>query len=162
MYSRMDQGHILTAGFGVILIGFAGVSLLLGRDGLDLKFLHVGVYTPIIFVLYLVAMRSAFVYERRRPVPPTPADSDPDITLAMAVARYLAAAAVVVGAGTWLPFVGVEIADVMGWRTTFVGTLLIAGARPGSSSSAHPNRNPPQRCWQRARARNIMGFDWLE
>ncbi|WP_291865078.1 hypothetical protein [Bradyrhizobium sp.] len=128
MYSRMDQGHILTAGFGVILIGFAGISLLLGRDGLDLKFLHVGVYTPIIFVLYLVAMRSAFVYERRRPAPPTSADNHPDITLAMAVARYLAAAAVVVGAGTWLPFVGVEIADVMGWRTTFVGTLLIAGA----------------------------------
>jgi cation:H+ antiporter len=31
MYSRMDQGHILTAGFGVILIGFAGASLLLAR-----------------------------------------------------------------------------------------------------------------------------------
>ena len=32
------------------------------------------------------------------------------------------------GAGAWLPFVGVEIADVMGWRTTFVGTLFVAGA----------------------------------
>lgn len=128
MYSRMDQGHILTAGFGVILIGFAGVSLLLGRDNPDLRLLHVGVYTPIIFVLYLVAMRSAFVYEGRRPVPLAVVDNDPEITLRIAVIRYLAAAAVVVGAGAWLPFVGVEIAEVMGWRTTFVGTLLIAGA----------------------------------
>jgi len=128
MYSRMDQGHILTAGFGVILIGFAGASLLLGRDNPDLKFLHVGVYTPIIFVLYLVAMRSAFIYEGRRPVPQATVDNDPAITLRIAVARYLAAAAVVVGAGAWLPFVGVEIAEVMGWRTTFVGTLFIAGA----------------------------------
>jgi cation:H+ antiporter len=46
----------------------------------------------------------------------------------MAVRRYLAAAVVVIGAGTWLPLVGVEIADAMGWRTTFVGTLIIAGA----------------------------------
>jgi cation:H+ antiporter len=128
MYSRMDQGHILTAGFGVIMIGFAGVSLLLGRDGLDPKFLHVGIYTPVILVLYLVAMRSAFAYERRRPAPLAATENDPEVTLAMAVTRYLAAAAVVVVAGAWLPFVGVEIADVMGWRATFVGTLLVAGA----------------------------------
>jgi cation:H+ antiporter len=128
MYSRMDQGHILTAGFSVILIGFAGASLLLGHDGLNLKFLHVGVYTPIIFVLYLVAMRSAFVYEHRRPMPRANVDNDLDVTLAMAIIRYLAAAAVVVIAGAWLPFVGVEIADVTGWRTTFVGTLFVAGA----------------------------------
>lgn len=128
MYGRMDQGHALTAGFGVILIGFAGASLLLGRDSPDLKIFHVGFYTPIIMLLYLVAMRAAFIYERRRPRPPAEADSDPQMTLATAITRYLAAGAIVVGAGTWLPFVGVEIADVMGWRTTFVGTLLIAGA----------------------------------
>lgn len=128
MYSRIDQGHVLTAGFGVILIGFAGVSLLLGRDNPHLKFLHVGVYTPIIIVLYLVAMRAAFVYERRKPAPQATVDNDPEVTLAMAVTRYLAAATVVVAAGTWLPFVGIEIADVMGWRTTFVGTLFVAGA----------------------------------
>ena len=128
MYSRMDQGHILTAGFGVILIGLAGASLLLGREGLNISFLHVGVYTPIIFVLYLVAMRSAFVYEGRKPASQAMVDNDPKVTLRMAVTRYLAAATVVVGAGAWLPFIGVEIAEVMGWRTTFVGTLLIAGA----------------------------------
>jgi cation:H+ antiporter len=128
MYSRMDQAHILTAGFGVILIGFAGVSLLLGRDNLNWKFFHIGLYTPIIIALYLVAMRAAFVYERRRPLPPVLTDNDPQVTLAIAVRRYLTAAAVVVGAGAWLPFVGVEIAEVMGWRTTFVGTLIVAGA----------------------------------
>lgn len=127
MYSRMDQGHILTAGFGIILIALVGASLLLGRDGLDLTILHIGVYTPIIIVLYLIAMRASFVYERRR-FSPLPIIGDSKMTLAMAVVRYLAAAAVVVGAGTWLPFIGVEIADIMGWRTTFVGTLLVAGA----------------------------------
>lgn len=128
MYSRIDQGQILTAGFGIILIAFAGVSLLLGRNGLDLKILHIGIYTPIIMVLYLIAMRASFVYECRRLAPPPIAPSDSGVTLAMAVTRYVAAAGVVVVAGAWLPFVGIEIADVMGWRTTFVGTLLVAAA----------------------------------
>lgn len=96
----MDQGHILIAGFGVMLVGFAGASLLLGGNDLNLKFFHVGLYTPIVIVLYLVAMRAAFVYERRRPAPKPIVDKDPEVTLAMVVTRHLAAAAVVVGAGT--------------------------------------------------------------
>jgi cation:H+ antiporter len=128
IYSRVDQAHILTAGFGIILIGFIGGSLLLAASGLSPRLFHVGVYSPIIIVLYLVAMRSAFVYERRKPALDVVADDRSGITLAAAVRRYLAGAAVVVAAGTWLPFVGLEIADVMGWRTTFVGTLFVAGA----------------------------------
>ncbi|HEY7459304.1 MAG TPA: hypothetical protein VH765_11190 [Xanthobacteraceae bacterium] len=126
MYRRVEQGHILTAGFGIILIGFAGASLLLGSD--ELKFFHVGAYTPIIIIVYLVAMRAAFVYERRQQLPEGMKDTDPSITLKMAAVRYAMAAAVVAAAGTWLPFVGVEIAEAMGWRTTFVGTLIVAGA----------------------------------
>lgn len=33
-----------------------------------------------------------------------------------------------IAAGTWLPFVGQEISEATGLRTTFVGTLLIAAA----------------------------------
>lgn len=128
MYSRADQGHVLAAGFGVILIGLAGASLLLGRNEPNLSILHIGVYSPIIFAFYLVAMRATFVYEQRRIAPPPGIDEHPEITLAMAARRYLAAAAVIAGAGGWLPFVGVELAEAMGWRTTFVGTLFVAGA----------------------------------
>ena len=128
MYRRIDQGHVLTAGFGVILIGAAGVLLLLSQSGLNVPLLHISGYTPLIIVLYLVAIRAAFVYERRAPHPPPIIKSEPDITLNAALIRYAGAAAVVVVAGTWLPFIGRDIADVMGWRTSFVGTLLIAGA----------------------------------
>ena len=31
LYSRASQGHILAAGFGVILLGFIGVSILMGQ-----------------------------------------------------------------------------------------------------------------------------------
>jgi cation:H+ antiporter len=128
MYRRIDQGHVLTAGFGVILIGSAGAFLLLSQGSLGFQFLHVSGYTPFIVVLYLVAMRAAFVYERRMKPPPDLIKVESDITLRTALLRYLAAASVVVAAGSWLPFIGRELAEVMGWNTTFVGTLLIAGA----------------------------------
>ena len=128
MYRRIDQGHILTAGFGVILIGSAGAFLLLSQSALSFRFLHISGYTPFIIVLYLVAMRAAFVYERRTRPPPEIIRAESGITLRTAFMRYSAAAAVVVAAGSWLPFIGRELADVMGWNTTFVGTLLIAGA----------------------------------
>lgn len=129
VYRRIDQGHILTAGFGVILIGSAGALVLLSGNGLGFQFLHVSVYTPFIIVLYLIAMRAAFVYDRRtKPAPPIIKDGS-TVTLTMALTRYAAAAAAAVaGAGSWLPFIGQDIAEAMGWRTTFVGTLFIAGA----------------------------------
>lgn len=128
MYRRIDQGHILTAGFGVILIGAAGAFLLLSQNGLGFQVLHVSGYTPLIVVIYLVAMRAAFVYERRASAAARMSEPKGEVSLRTAVLRYLAAAAVVALAGTWLPFIGQEIAETMGWRTTFVGTLLIAAA----------------------------------
>lgn len=128
IYRRIDQGHILTAGFGVVLIGAAGAFVLLSVNGPSFSLLHVGAYTPLLIALYFVAMRAAFVYERRSRPPSDVVKSEAGITLRAALMRYLAAASVVVVAGSWLPFIGREIADVMGWKTTFVGTLLIAGA----------------------------------
>jgi cation:H+ antiporter len=127
MYRRIDQGHILTAGFGVILIGAAGAFMLLSQNALSFQLLHISGYTPFIIVIYLIAMRAAFVYERRS-TPPQPRRTERDITLAAALLRYAAAAAVEVAAGVWLPFIGQELAEAMGWKTTFVGTLFIAAA----------------------------------
>jgi len=128
MYRRIDQGHVLTAGFGVILIGSAGAIILLSQGGPQYSLFHISIYTPFIIILYLVAMRAAFVYERRMRPPPEMIRTEAGITLRAALLRYFAAAAVVVVAGSWLPFIGTEIAVQMGWQTTFVGTLLIAFA----------------------------------
>lgn len=126
MYRRIDQGHILTAGFGVILIGAVGALILLGRDQLDLRIAHVSGYTPLIIILYLVAVRAASDYERRTPRPPI--EEAEGMGLREALLRYVGAAVLVVAAGVWLPFIGQTIAATMGWKTTFVGTMLIAGA----------------------------------
>jgi cation:H+ antiporter len=141
MYRRIDQGHLLTAGFGVILIGAAGAFVLLSQSAPGFRLLHISGYTPFISVIYLIAMRAAFVYERRAKPPPQIIKAAIGSSLSGALLRYSGAAAMVVAAGAWLPFVGQELATVMGWKTTFVGTLPRQDVRFGSSGHVQCNRD---------------------
>lgn len=129
LYSRAAQGHILSASLGTILIGFAGFSLLLDQTGMSPALGHVGFYSPFIVLVYLVAMRAIYSYERRTVSEYTGVSAEryPDVTLRSAVKGYALAAGAVVIAGTWLPFVAKDLAELMGWGRSFVGTLLVAG-----------------------------------
>ena len=128
LYSRAAQGHILSASLGAILIAFAGFSLLLDQAGMSPAFGHVGLYSPFILLVYLVAMRAVYSYERRTLSEFVEASAEryPGITLRSAVKGYAQAATAVVLAGSWLPFVAKDISDLMGWGQSFVGTLLVA------------------------------------
>lgn len=130
VYRRAHQGHILAAAFAIAMIGLVGMSLLLEPLGRVPSLGHVGLYTPLLLVLYAFSMRSVFLYERAH-MAQSGADREnagTDITLRQAGIRYAAAAAVIVAAGLWLPFVGTQLAQAMGWHTTFVGTLFVAFA----------------------------------
>ena len=128
-YRSASQGHLLSAGFGILLIGFAGLNVLLAGKAGHFDLGHIGIYSPIIVIFYLIAARSVFVYERRQlqQVVGHHADRHPEISLRQAGTRYATAAIVVVAAGAFLPFIGSQIAEVMGWHKSFVGTLFIAG-----------------------------------
>jgi cation:H+ antiporter len=128
LYSRAAQGHILSAALGAILIAFAGFSLLLDQAGMSPAFGHIGMYSPFILLVYLVAMRAVYSYERRTlsEFVETAAERYPDATLRGAIKGYAQAALAVVLAGSWLPFLAKDIADMMGWAQSFVGTLLVA------------------------------------
>ncbi|MDE2335533.1 MAG: sodium:calcium antiporter [Rhodospirillales bacterium] len=128
MYRHIDQGHILTAGFGVILIGAVGAFLLLSHSALAFPILHISGYTPLIFVIYFMAVRSAFTYERRLRPARDVSGANGEPSLRVALLWYSFAAGIVIIAGAWLPFVGRGISATMGWKTTFVGSLFIAGA----------------------------------
>lgn len=130
IYKRASHEHVLSAAFGVVLLCVLGASLLLEREKVLPAIGHVGAYTPLLLLLYLVAMRSVFLHGLQH----APAGSEPpsshyaDVTLRAAIVRFVGFALIVAVAGTWLPFVGTRIADDLGWSKTFVGTLLIAGA----------------------------------
>jgi cation:H+ antiporter len=128
LYSRAAQGHILSASLGAILIAFAGFSLLLDQAGMSPSWGHVGIYSPFIVLIYLVAMRAVYSHERRTLSAYTEASSEryPDMTLRSAIKGYAWAAGAVIIAGSWLPFVATDISGMMGWGQSFVGTLLVA------------------------------------
>jgi len=130
IYTRARQGHILSAGFGILLLGIVGFSLLLAQRVDELSLGHVGVYTPVIFALYLISMRVVFSYEKKQMAAyvEEAAERYPRLTLRQAIVRFALAALVVVGTGMWLPFVGEGIAALYGWNTSFVGALFIAAA----------------------------------
>jgi cation:H+ antiporter len=129
VYQRAHQGHILSAGFGIVLIGFVGLNLLISNQGLAYAIGHMGLYTPIILALYALSVRSVFTYERREreQFAEKTADRYPEMNLRTATMRFATASAVVVGAGVWLPFVGADLADAMQWNRSFMGTLFVAG-----------------------------------
>lgn len=128
IYTRARQGNVLSAGYGIALIGFAGFNLLLYRDGGFPSIGHVGLYTPVILLLYLLAMRSLYRYERdqRSEYVENRAELYPDTSLKQAVRGYVMASLAVVAAGIWLPFVARDLAQVMAWEQSFVGTLFVA------------------------------------
>lgn len=130
IYSRASSGHILSAGFGVILLGVVGASVLLEREHLLPTLGSVGGYTPLLVLLYGLAMRSLFSYEQRQAMARAPATAPRygELKLRKVSLQFAFFAAIVTLAGVWLPIAGSRIADEMGWSPTFVGTLLVAGA----------------------------------
>lgn len=130
IYSRAAQGHILSAALGALLIGFTGFSLILDQAGMSPAWGHVGVYTPIIVLVYLAAMRSIHRYEKATldKYTETSAERYPEVTLREAIGGYLVAAIFVIVAGSFLPFIASDISDMMDWDQSFVGSFFVAAA----------------------------------
>lgn len=128
IYVRASPSHLLSAGFGGALIGLTLASLLLGRNLEPYRLGHVGVYAPLIALLYAAAVRAVFLRERADPKGAQEAARQrfPELALRQVAWRYALAAAGVVGAGIWLPLIATRLAAVMDWHGTLVGTLFVA------------------------------------
>jgi len=128
IFTRARQGDVLAAGYGIVLIGFAGFNLLLYRDAALPALGHVGLYTPVLLLVYLLAMRSLYHYEQRQldEYMEDRGELYPEVSRKQAVRGYVVAALMVVAAGAWLPYIAGDLAAVMGWKQSFVGTLFVA------------------------------------
>jgi cation:H+ antiporter len=124
MYREASATHLLSAAFGVVMLGFVALSLLTGTRAPAL--LHVGIYSPMLLALYLLALKGVHTHERqamagtatRSPVPVGQTRDE--------WRRFGLAALVVLAAGSWLPQVADGLATSMGLSRSFVGTVLMA------------------------------------
>jgi len=134
LWRRAGQGHVLAAAFGVLMLGFTLVSLLMTQVKLSHSPVQTSALTqwgfdftaPVLLGVYLVAMRTVFTYERDHAIAQTDALNAALPALRTAVIRFTLAACVVAGAGVWLPFVATDLANVMAWNKSFVGSLFVA------------------------------------
>jgi cation:H+ antiporter len=131
IYSGIQHGHSLSAGFGVILLGAVASSMFVQMHFTPISFGHVGMYSVLAPVVYFIAMRAVFFYERR--------NNDAHDLLAVGglkgamsnglgptYLRFAFFALVLIGAATALPVIGEGLAVTMGWEETFVGTIVLA------------------------------------
>lgn len=128
IFSKAEHGHILSAGFGVILIGIASISILSNASIPAIG--HIGIYTPAIILIYMLGVRSLFLFERRKikefVEEMAEALQYEHISTKEAVVKYTINALVIVGAASWLPFIGDRLADETGLGRSFVGSVFIA------------------------------------
>jgi cation:H+ antiporter len=128
LFQRAGLGHIGLAGFGIIMLAVVGLGLALAQFPLAWSLGHIGLYAPALLVLYLLAVRITFRYERSQVAAGAEqaASRYPAMSLHQAAWRFCLAASVVVAAGVWLPFIATDLALAMQWTQSFVGTLLVA------------------------------------
>ncbi len=129
MYGRASPTHLLSAGFGVVMLGFVAMSLLTGPAAPH--FLGVGLYSPVLMGLYLLALRSVFAHEQAQRPDTVHAqvgalEQASRETVRRAWRRFSIAALVVLAAGSWLPKVADGLSAALGLSRSFVGTVFMA------------------------------------
>jgi cation:H+ antiporter len=131
VYARVSRGHLLSAGYGVILIGVVGSNLVFAHSDQAIAFGHVGLSTPLILVICWMAVRAVYRREQNQNNVRSAdaAVGHPEgVSNAALYWEFSLAAVVVIAAGLWLPFVGERMAAALGIHETFIGTLFIAFA----------------------------------
>ncbi len=128
IFSKIGQSHLLSGGFGILLLGLVSASVML--NGMVPSIWHIGLYTPAIILTYIVGIRTVYLYEKRgisRLVAEASARKPYDhIPMRKAVVMYAANALMVIAVASVLPFIAGRIAETTGLGSSFMGAIFVA------------------------------------
>lgn len=126
--SQTHQGQVLTAGYGILLLGIVSFAIIAGDRIPNVGW--IGLYSVVFLMIYLGAMRMVFMYERRRSLEIAHAGEEEaqyaDISKRKAYLMYAGNALLIIAAASWLPHLGDQISEMTGLGNTFVGSVFIA------------------------------------
>lgn len=126
--TKAHQGHILSAGFGILLLGIATISLF-ARGAIPVLG-WIGVYSFVILGIFFLAIRLIFTYEKKQRSAYMKEVAEDlkykDVSTSFAAIKYGMHAAIVILAAIFLPMIGEGIAETTGLGQTFVGNIFIA------------------------------------
>ncbi len=135
IYSGIRHSHSLSAGFGVVLLGAAAAAIFIQTHVGPLGLGPIGPFTIAAPLIYLIAMRSVFFFEREENRVSIAAELAEvssaraklaSLTLPRILLLFGFNALVLIVAATALPVIGEALAVAMGWKETFVGTIFLA------------------------------------
>jgi cation:H+ antiporter len=130
--SKVRQGHTLSAGFGILLLTIVSINIFLSSLPSEVfpSPVWIGVYTPIILFLYIIAMRLIYTYEKKTIAAFVKEHAEElryeKVPSRTAYTHFCINALFVVIAASFLPKIGTLIAESTGLGQTFVGNILIA------------------------------------
>jgi cation:H+ antiporter len=123
---RADHSHIIMGACFTLLMGIVLGSILISRQAVLMPVIcWIGLYTPIIAVVYLLSIKAIHRFSQSEKQPSTE-EQYGQISLKAVWWKFGIASAIVVGAAMYLPEIGEEIAEKTGLAQTFVGTLFLA------------------------------------
>ncbi len=129
IFSKIGQSHLLSGGFGLLLLGTVAVSIVL--NSLMPPVWHIGLYTPAIILTYIIGIRLVYLYEKRmlqQFVTDDRTHAYDGITLKKAIVMFAANALVIIVVASALPFIADRISAATGLGNNFIGTLFVAAA----------------------------------
>jgi cation:H+ antiporter len=126
--SKAHHGHVLSGSIGILLLGMVAINILAGEYTYTVGW--IGLYSLLFILIYLIAVRLIFVYEKRnisRYIRGVAVELKyQDVSTRDVAVRYAINASIVIVAATFLPRIGESIAETTGLGQTFVGNILIA------------------------------------
>jgi cation:H+ antiporter len=130
MYREASATHLMSAGFGVVMLGFVALGLVT-RQRVP-AVLHVGLYSPLLLALYFLALKAVHAHEQqalaavRGAQAAAAAPPGTKVDVRGEWWRFGLSAVVVLVAGSWLPGLADGLAQALGLSRSFVGTVFMA------------------------------------
>ena len=125
IYGGPTNGYVLSLSWAILMLAIlaAAFGSHLGRVAMA----HVAATSPILVLVYFLAVRSVFK-ESGTDEGPEGDDAHSSSEIRALALRFFLAAAAVVAAASFLPFAALRLAELTGLGASFVGTLLVACA----------------------------------
>lgn len=128
--AQAHQGQVITATFGILLLGLVAMSL--AATGHIPQIWWISLSSLVFLVVYLMAMRTVFLYEQRRILEFAKEMVEEAkygaVSSRRAYTLYAVNALVIIAAASYLPYLGDRIAEMTGLSGTFVGSFFIAAS----------------------------------
>ena len=135
LLSSVSIGQLLTAGLSLIPLLIASIGIFLSIRLPQLSFMNISLYSILILIGYLVAMRTIFRFERNQQQIMRELKKEEeillkynDIPLKKACILYVLFAIMIAGAGIWLAYIGEDLAQFLSLGQNFIGSLFLGFA----------------------------------